>query len=89
MQVHEVQLEGRAFPFKSSYFTVQPDCETPVDSHSVHEMWMVAQGQGELMHDGNVFAISAPDVLYLEPPKPHVAKNTGREPLVIFSVWWT
>ncbi|MGE5324318.1 MAG: cupin domain-containing protein [Actinomycetota bacterium] len=90
MQVHEVQLDQPAFavPFKSSYFTVEPDCETPIDSHSVHEMWMVARGQGELLHDEKVFDIKPLDVFYLEPPKAHKARNTGREPLVIFSVWW-
>jgi mannose-6-phosphate isomerase-like protein (cupin superfamily) len=90
-QVFEVQLAPHGIPlapFKASYFTVEPDGVSPVDSHSVHEMWMVAQGQGELIYDGQTCIISPRQTLYFEPPKPHQVKNCGPEPLVIFSVWW-
>jgi mannose-6-phosphate isomerase-like protein (cupin superfamily) len=78
---------GKA-PFKAAYFTVQPGCTSPVDSHSVHEIWMVAEGEGELMYDNQQSSIRAFDMLYFEPPRSHQVRNHGTRPLVIFSVWW-
>ena len=75
-------------PFKMARFTVEPNCASPVDSHAVHEIWMIAQGTGELIYDGRKVRISAPDLLYFEPPKTHLVRNDGTESLVVFSVWW-
>lgn len=91
MEVFEIDLSrsGKSLsPFKASRFTVDPDFTSPVDSHAVQEMWMVAQGEGELYYDDQAIRIHASDVIYLEPPKPHQVKNVGAETLVIYSVWW-
>jgi mannose-6-phosphate isomerase-like protein (cupin superfamily) len=91
MQVFELQLAPHGTPlapFKASYFTVEPNGMSPIDSHSVHEIWMVAQGCGELTYDGRTCIIEPRQNFYFEPPKPHQVKNCGPEPLVIFSVWW-
>lgn len=90
-QVFELQLAPHGVPlapFKASYFTVEPDGVSPVDSHSVHEIWMVAQGKGELIYDGCSYPVQPSQAFYLEPPKPHQVRNCGSEPLVIFSFWW-
>src|SRR6516165_4273594 len=60
MQVFELQLAPHGTPlapFKASYFTVEPNGMSPIDSHSVHEIWMVAQGCGELTYDGRTCII--------------------------------
>lgn len=76
-------------PFKVARFTVEPNCTSPVDSHAMHEIWMIAQGTGEVIYDGQKVRISAPDLLYFEPPKTHLVRNDGTESLVVFSVWWS
>lgn len=91
MSVHEVQFDSistTVIPFKSSYFVVQPGCQSPLDSHSVHEIWMLAQGEGELIYDGETSLLRPLDVIYFRPPKTHQVRNTGTEPLTIFSIWW-
>jgi methionyl-tRNA synthetase len=91
MSVHEVKLDSvgkTVVPFKASYFVVQPNCLSPVDTHSVHEMWMVAQGEGELIYDGETSTLRPLEFIYLEPPKEHQVRNIGMGPLIIYSVWW-
>lgn len=89
MSVSEIRLGPPAgAPFKASRFTVEPGCASPVDSHAVHEIWMVAKGSGELVYDERAVRLEAGDVFYFEPPKPHLVRNDGAGPLAIFSVWW-
>ena len=91
MSVHEVRLDSvgtTAIPFKASYFVVQPGCLSPVDTHSVHEIWMVGEGEGELTYGGESSSLRPLDFIYLEPPKEHQVRNTGAGPLIIFSLWW-
>lgn len=91
MLVHEVNLRPGGVPlapFKASRFTVEPGCSSTPDSHAVHEIWMVARGEGELTYDDETTRIAASDVVYFEPPKTHQVRNTGAETLVVFSVWW-
>jgi len=91
MSVHEVKFDSvstTAIPFKASYFVVEPGCLSPVDTHPVHEIWMLAGGEGELIYDGECSSLHPLDFLYLEPPKKHQVKNVGSGPLVIFSIWW-
>jgi mannose-6-phosphate isomerase-like protein (cupin superfamily) len=76
-------------PFKVARFTVAPNCASPLDSHAVHEIWMISQGTGELIYDDQKVRISAPDLMYFEPPKAHLVRNDGTEPLVVFSIWWS
>jgi quercetin dioxygenase-like cupin family protein len=91
MSVSEVNLDPAGnplAPFNASRFTVEPGCASPVDSHAVHEIWMVAEGCGELIYGGLSMRLKAADVFYFEPPTPHQVKNDGSQTLVIFSVWW-
>lgn len=91
MCVREVRLDPQGTPlapFKASRFTVEPGCSSPIDSHAVHELWMVAEGSGELLYDGRAVPLRAADVFYLEPPKTHQVRNDGDRSLVIFSLWW-
>lgn len=92
MRVFEIELFKRGAqiaPFKASRFTVEPNCSSPTDSHQAREIWMVAEGEGELVYDTQTVRIRAADVLYFEPLKPHLVSNDGDKPLVIYSVWWS
>ncbi len=88
-EITKEAAERMPAPFKVARFTVAPNCASPVDTHAVHEIWMIAQGTGELVYDDQKVRISAPDMLYFEPPKTHLVRNDGTEPLVVFSVWWS
>ena len=91
MSVSEINLDpsGQPLaPFNASRFTVEPGCASPVDSHAVREIWMVAEGSGELIYGDLSVRLNTADVFYLEPPTPHLVKNDGTQTLVIFSVWW-
>ena len=84
---HEVDLAGA--PFTIARFTVEPGHSTPVDSHAVSEVWLVAQGNGELRYDGDqLIRIAAGDALFLEPPRTHQVSNDGNDTLVIHSIYW-
>jgi quercetin dioxygenase-like cupin family protein len=75
-------------PFKGSYWTVEPGGSSPEDVHSVHEMWLVASGQGELLYGGRRMRVKAGDVVYFEPHQTHEVHNDGDAALAVFSVWW-
>lgn len=84
--VHELAL-GSA-PVEASCWSVEPGHSSGVDSHAVHEAWLVAAGEGELLYDQDTFPLRAEQVFRFEPPLPHQVRNTGAERLVIFSIWW-
>lgn len=77
------------FPFKVSRFVLEPGASSPVDEHSVAEIWMTASGVGRLLYAGSAYDMSAGDVFYIEPGAEHQAINTAAQPLEIFSIWWS
>ena len=91
MDVYEIELNPSDIPlapFKSSRFTVEPGRTSQRDTHSVREMWMVAQGSGELFYDGQSYRLEPGNVVYFDPPKTHQLKNDGTETFMAFSIWW-
>jgi mannose-6-phosphate isomerase-like protein (cupin superfamily) len=88
MHLTELELLRSSAPFKASRFTVEPGCSSPVDSHGVREIWLVARGAGEVVYDGRAVRAKADDVFYFEPFKTHQLRNDGDEKMVVFSVWW-
>ena len=88
------ELDARAVrtagqpPFRVARFTVEPEFSSPVDSHAVHEIWLVVAGTGLLDHAGTTARVSAGQALYLEPPLTHQVRNDGDQDLVIHSIWW-
>jgi len=89
--VHEFILGDAQVPaaVSGSMFTVEPGAATPLDEHSVHEVWMVSAGTGELTYDGVAFPLQANQVFYFAPFKSHTVRCLGDERLVIFSTWWS
>ena len=75
-------------PFRVARFTVEPGFCSPVDSHAVHEIWLVLTGTGLLEHVGATVRIGPGQALYLAPPLTHQVRNDGDEDLVIHSIWW-
>lgn len=91
MRVAEIDLtraETPFAPFRASRFTVEPYSVTPEDSHEVHEIWMIAEGKGELLYDHQSLRVGPWDVVYFEPPKTHQLKNDGAQAMVVYSIWW-
>ena len=88
MRLTELELFRSGAPFKASRFTVEPGCSSPVDSHSVREIWIIAKGKGEVVYDGHAVRARADDVFYFEPFKTHQLRNDGAGKMVVFSVWW-
>lgn len=91
MQLSEINLaplDVRLAPFDASYDRVEPGCTSPQDSHLAHELWLIAEGEGELIYDKQLLKIRSGDVVYFEPTKTHQIRNTGLDPLVFFSIWW-
>jgi quercetin dioxygenase-like cupin family protein len=84
---HVVDLPGA--PFTIARLTVDPGCATPVDSHAVTEVWVVAQGSGGLRYDGrDEIRIGPGDVVRFVPPRTHQLVNDGPETMVVHSVYW-
>lgn len=91
MRVSEFDIQSMipaGAPFKGSYWTVEPGGSSPEDVHSVHEMWLVASGQGELLFGGRPMRVKAGDVVYFEPHQTHEVRNDGDATLSVYSVWW-
>lgn len=91
MQVHELNLNRSGVPtapFNASYDRVDPGCTSLVDSHLVHEIWLIASGEGELTYDNRLVQIRPGDIVYFQPTKEHQLKNNGVEPIVFFAIWW-
>ncbi|KYF91104.1 hypothetical protein BE20_36915 [Sorangium cellulosum] len=92
MLVEKVDLAslGRcAPPFKMSRFTVKPGASSPLDCHDEQELWFIAAGHGELTRGGTqVTALRPGDIVELGSMESHTLYNSGRDDLVVFSVWW-
>ena len=84
---HEVDLAGA--PVKLARLTVEPGYTTPIDSHAVTEVWVVARGSGELRYDGvDGIRLSEGDAVRFEPPRTHQLFNDGPDTMVVHSVYW-
>lgn len=67
--------------FSMRHFVVEPGGHTPQHAHDYEHQVVVLAGSGEAEHDGETIAISAGDVLFVEPEKHHQFRNTGQEPM--------
>lgn len=84
---HEIDLADA--PFTLARLTVEPGCATPIDSHAVTEVWLVAQGSGELRYDGrDKIRLGVGDAVRFLPPRTHQLINDGPETMVVHSVYW-
>jgi mannose-6-phosphate isomerase-like protein (cupin superfamily) len=79
---------GLAPPFKASRFVVPPGATSDEDRHEVCEVWMVANGTGEVVVAGRSFSVAAGDVITFASNEPHQVRNTGSDQFEAFSIWW-
>ncbi len=86
--VEEVDLQSLA-PFKASFFEVSPNMASPVDAHSVKEIWIVLKGEGELtVNHKEVNNIQLGDIIYFDSFESHLVRNTSQNDLRVLSLWW-
>jgi mannose-6-phosphate isomerase-like protein (cupin superfamily) len=78
----------RLVPFEIARWQIEPGTSNDLDNHRSHEMWLVRDGAGEMTVDGRVFQISAGDAIMMNSMRPHIVRNTGDRPLMVFSVYW-
>jgi mannose-6-phosphate isomerase-like protein (cupin superfamily) len=71
-----------------NYFSVLPDCVSPLDQHEEQEYWIILSGQGELQCAQQSYAVKAQDVFYFAAHISHQIKNTGQDTMLICSVYW-
>jgi len=87
VMVEEIDFQSHA-PFKSSFFTIKPGAESPVDSHKVKETWIVEGGIGTLTCDDTKIILKKGSVVLFESFNTHSVKNNGNTDLSIVSIWW-
>lgn len=75
-------------PFKVARFSIEPGFASPLDSHAVHEIWIITAGEGELLYDNQSTRLRAGEVVYYIPHKTHQVRNDSTETLVMYSIWW-
>lgn len=85
--VHPVQLPKQT-PFEATYFQVLPGCQTPIDCHQEQEVWLVLQGKGVLIYQGESTDFSVHDIFYFTQYMTHQVINTGDKTLIICSIFW-
>ena len=88
MKLQELDAYRHGFPFKSSRFTIEPGGISPLDKHSVAEMWIVIEGIGELAYNDKSYEVKAGDAVYFEPFQTHLIRNHSPQPLKVLSFWW-
>jgi len=76
-------------PFQCSMFTVAPESRTGVDRHAARECWFIAQGRGVVSVDGGAELVQAGDAFLFDGGVGHSIENTGRQALLVISVWWS
>lgn len=84
----ELGMPDLPVPFQASRFSLAPGASSPVDQHSVREMWFIASGAGKLIFDGSEHDVVAGHALYFPSGKTHQITNCSDSELVVFSVWW-
>jgi len=93
VRVDEVLMEtgGTPFaPFKASRIRVLPGSWTPLDDHDEKECWFIISGEGELVFLEREKKIVRPgDVMFYDSRQSHKIYNSGKEDLIIISIWWT
>jgi|1186.fasta_scaffold42310_2 mannose-6-phosphate isomerase-like protein (cupin superfamily) len=89
--IHDAAWERPGAPgsmFGVARFTVDAGCTSPVDNHLSHELWMIAEGEGELTYDGQTLRVGPGDIVHFQPSRDHRIRNLGEGPISAFSVWW-
>jgi mannose-6-phosphate isomerase-like protein (cupin superfamily) len=79
---------GAPAPFEVARWTVAPGNANDLDSHMSREVWLVISGEGNVTWADQSTTIKAGEAIAFETKVPHQVRNTGTEPLRVFSVYW-
>jgi quercetin dioxygenase-like cupin family protein len=79
---------GNAMPFNAMWYTVPPGSTSPADSHPEPELSIVLNGRVTVSVDDSVADIEAGNAFLIEGGETHVVRNTGDEPVLVFSAYW-
>lgn len=89
LELMRMDLLGVGFaPFSASRFSIGPSCRTDDDVHKSRELWIICSGKGELSYAGQTVSIGAGEAYFFQGGHAHSVRNTGDEPLQVFSAWW-
>ncbi|GAA3627167.1 cupin domain-containing protein [Flavivirga jejuensis] len=76
-------------PFKASRWEVFPGKSSLIDVHEVRECWFIAKGEGELIrNEKKEGKVKQGDILFFDSNESHSICNSGKENILIFSIWW-
>jgi mannose-6-phosphate isomerase-like protein (cupin superfamily) len=75
-------------PFEVARWSVMPGNANDLDMHVSRELWLVISGEGHVTWADQSATISAGDAVAFDTRVPHQVRNTGPEPLRVFSVYW-
>ena len=75
-------------PISMAYFEVAPGGCTEPHEHSVAEVWCITDGNGVVVSDGVIKAMSAGQFVYFAPGSSHQLRNSGPKSIKAVSIWW-
>jgi mannose-6-phosphate isomerase-like protein (cupin superfamily) len=75
-------------PFEVARWSIMPGQANDLDQHVSREVWLVISGEGCVTWGGQTTTVSAGHAIAFDTKVPHQVRNTGREPLHVFSVYW-
>ena len=74
-------------PSEFAWCIIKPNSSTILHKHFEFEVFIVFKGKGEITSEFDHALIEELDCIYLEPFKEHKVINTGKEDLILLSVW--
>jgi mannose-6-phosphate isomerase-like protein (cupin superfamily) len=75
-------------PFEVARWVVAPGKANDLDMHAAREVWLVISGEGHVSWADQSATIRAGDAIAFDATVAHQVRNTGPEPLRVFSVYW-
>jgi mannose-6-phosphate isomerase-like protein (cupin superfamily) len=79
---------GVPAPFEVARWSVGPGSANDLDTHVSREVWLVISGEGRVAWADQSTTVRAGEAIAFDARVPHQVRNTGTEPLHVFSVYW-
>ncbi|MGY0232230.1 cupin domain-containing protein [Longispora urticae] len=80
-------LDG-TMPFQAMWYTIPPGGSGPQDGHPELELSIVVTGVATVETGDRITEVPVGSAFLLDSEEPHVIRNLGPEPLVVFSAYW-
>ncbi|MBE3205810.1 MULTISPECIES: cupin domain-containing protein [Parafrankia] len=75
-------------PAGAGWYSLACGTTTPVETHTVAEVWALLSGRGHAQVGEHTHDVEAGDVVVVPSGAVHALTNTGEERLDFVSVWW-